>query len=295
MQCDPNGSETNSMRILIIGNTSMLGKRLISALGELHQIKTAGRSGQYDIYLDLNNLNVTYESKEIFDVIIHCAASFRGDELKDSLHNEMTNSIGVFHVGKIAIQSSCQHLIYISSLSIYNHIENSYYGSYGLSKKHGQENLEFICDKHGIKFTSLIPAQLYDEYGEAQKHQKLLYGIINSLNVGNTISIHHSNEVLRNYLFINDFVEIIKKVVDLQVTGIFNCIYPLSYNIQEIINIASSVLNKKPNLKFVNDVSLSRTIYIPSDRLINEQINYTPTTDLRQGINLISKFMLNNS
>jgi len=130
------------MKILIIGNNSFIGKRLSTGLKHLGKVYLAGRSGKYDRYFSLTDQTfVSYYTK--FDVIIHCAASFANSTIEGILENERTNALGAIHVANLAKETKCKHVINCGTIFSYSVTANEYFDSYGISKKHGDEILNF--------------------------------------------------------------------------------------------------------------------------------------------------------
>lgn len=269
----------------------MVGKRLEEALSKKYEIITCGRNESSDIYMDLSetHLDSLRDNRlpEEVDVIVHCAASFLGNTAEEAITNEIINSVGSFKIGLLAQKVKCKQVIYISSIFAHGNVENEYFGSYGLSKKHGQENLKLICNELGIRYTALLPSQIYDEKGLAQKHQKLFYHFINCAYHGNDINIFGENDAVRNYLYIGDLIEIIAKVIEGKIVGEYPCIYPQSYKLSEIAKLAFEVFGNGGSVKFLKDKPSIPNTYISEDIELYKHIHYTPQTDMRAGLTLI--------
>jgi len=197
------------MKVLIIGNSSMLGMRLREKLSERHDVYTSGRDGAADFIFDLEQ-DQELANPETFDTIVHCAASFGGDTTNEMHKNEQVNAVGAFRVAKLAQEKSCAHMVYIPTIFAYQHRKNSYFGSYGLSKRHAQENLHLWCRNAGAAFTALLRSQIYDEAGQVRKHQPLLYHILECARRGQDVSLFGSADPLRNYLFVGYLAEVIE-------------------------------------------------------------------------------------
>lgn len=281
------------MNILVVGNTSMVGKRIIKRLKQNKDfnIYTAGRDKSIsDIYIDLEQINLNREYSDIdIDIIIHCAASFYDNSIEGCMKNEMINSIGSLQIADLAIKTNCRKVIYISSIFSINNSANEYYGSYGISKKHGADYLEFVCKNSGIDFIELLCGSIYDEIGEGKKHQSFFYYIIDKASMGADITIYGDLDVNRNFLFVEDLVDIISILINKKITGSFVCCYPESFRISQIANIAYNVFGKNGNVRFDKSKERLKKIYIPYDNRLYEEINYTPKTDLYRGIELIKK------
>ncbi|WP_082218817.1 NAD-dependent epimerase/dehydratase family protein [Paenibacillus sp. VT-400] len=277
-----------TMKVLITGSTSPLARNLYHSLSSKHEVFLSGRNHDAEVYIDFSDLNLEIPNlPENLDVIIHCVASFEGNSVKEAMRNEIVNSLGSFKIMQVAERTNCKNIIYISSLSTYSHAENEYFGSYGLSKRHGQENLEFLCLSQGINFTALLVSQIYDEHLQFFKHQGMFYRIIKQAYEGQDINIFGNKDPLRNYLHIKDLVKIISKTIDLRINGKYNCTYPRSYKIGELAMLAQSVFNKGGTINFLRDKPDIGSIYIPDDCELYTMLDYKPEIDLKQGIEML--------
>ena len=277
------------MKILIIGNDSTIAKRLFNNLSPNHELITAGIGDNTNIYFDLLKLDNNFEDLPNFDIIIHCAASFLDNSIDNMIKNEIINSIGSLQVCKLAEISNCKHIVYLSSIFTLDHPENVFFNSYGLSKKHGQDNIEFFCKNKGINYTSLLLSQVFDEKGEAKKHQGFLYQIIDQASKGLDINIYGNKDPLRNFIFIQDVVKIIEKVIEKGINGSYYVVSPKTLKLSEISQIALNIFNKGGKVIFLKDKPDVPSIYVPQKFELYDLIDYYPQIDIEEGIRLIKK------
>jgi nucleoside-diphosphate-sugar epimerase len=275
------------MRVLLVGSTSMIGGRLRERLAPGDDVVAAGRGGHDELPFDLAATDAPPDPRGPFDVLIHCAASFGDDRPEERVRNELVNAVGALRVGQLAVAAGCGHLIYLSSLFGYDHPENGYFGSYGLSKRHGQENLALACARAGIGFTALILTQVYDERGEARKHQGLFYYILDCAARGADFTLHGTSDPRRNFLFVEDVATIIERVMAGRVCGLFPCLHPDSPRLSEIAATAYEAFGRGGRVRFDPSRPDPPTVYLPDDLSLYETIGYRPATDLRAGITRI--------
>jgi len=271
-------------RLLIIGNQSVVGKAIYAQLKEKYKIDLAGRSGQPDVLFDLLESIQSYKNKQ-YDAIIHCAASFYpGDTSQEFIKNEETNALGAFKVGQLAIDTQCQHIIYINSISAHNSND-----SYGLSKKHADENLELFCKNNAISYTSLMPSQIYSTSPEAEKHQKMLYHVLRTAKKGEDIILFGETDPLRNFLYIDDLVQIIDRILSTELLGRYVCLSPESYRLSKIAEIAVNTFGKKS--KILRDISKPSPVEyeIPNNYNIYDRLGFTPEVSLAKGLRMIKQ------
>jgi nucleoside-diphosphate-sugar epimerase len=277
------------MKVVIIGNTSMIAKRIRSQFDGLATVLMAGRSAEAEVRFGLDEDYAFDERIGRTDAIVHCAASFGGNEMESATQNELVNAAGAFRVAQLARDTKCAHLIYVASTAIYDHPQNEYFGSYGLSKRHGQENLDWACRQLGVHFTALVVSQVYDEFGEARKHQPLFYRVIDAARKGGDVTFYGEVDPERNLLFVGDLAEIVRRVIQLRITGIHPAVHPKSNRLSEIAETAFQVFGNGGKVIFRKDMPNIPTIYVPARTDLYERIEYAPQTGLSVGIGMIKK------
>ena len=283
--------EHTRVKIIIIGPTSMVAKRIRHQLDKFGIVSLAGRNSEADFHCDLSSSYIADCRLARADVIIHCAASFEGNDSEGALKNELVNSVGAFHVAQLANDSQCAHLIYVSSIFSYEHPQNEYFGSYGLSKRHGQENLEWACRRAGIQFTALLASQIYDEYGEARKHQPLFYRIMDAAKQGADVTLFGQVDPQRNFLFVEDLAEVVTRVVLRRVTGVHPVVCSASHRLTEIAHTAFKVFGRGGSVIFLKNKPNIPSVFVPPQGDLYDRIQYSPQTDLAAGIMLIKEHL----
>ena len=272
------------MRIAIVGARSMTGSRLAAQLAESgHSIVTAGRSQDDDIQVDLSARPVRFAGS--FDALVHCAAAFEKDDLESAAENELVNAVGSLRVAQLAHLGHCGHVILISSVSALP--ENSGQSSYALSKRHGQECLEWACDREGMKFTALQPSQLFDEFGLARRHQPLLYHLVDCARAGRDFFLYGTKNPQRNYLYVGDLVNVIDAVLRRPICGSFPVVHPRSLPVSEIAKTAFRVCGKGGRVVNRPEMPDMAEVFFPADARIYEQLEIGPPLALDAGIRLI--------
>jgi nucleoside-diphosphate-sugar epimerase len=263
----------------------MLGKRILKRLRPRYTIVSVGRRGDSDIILDLASLTSPSPSGQTAEVMIHCAANFGGNRMEDRIENEVINAVGCLRVAQLAAAMKCQHLIYIGTVSSLP--ENVGGSSYGLSKRHGQENLELACAELGMDLTILLVTQLYDDLGEARKHQPTLYHIIDCAREGRTFQFFGHQDPVRNLLFVEDLVTIIERIMEARATGTYAVVHPVSYRFSEIVAMAFEVFGSSTDIVSHPEKPAIPSVWYPADATLYDRINYWPETDLRTGLAMI--------
>ena len=274
------------MKILITGGNSSVGSSLKVALQHAHEVFTAGRRN-CDIIWNWDDVPFNWECPSDTDVIIHTAAAFGGKKFSEIEETIKFNLLGSLKISEFAKINKVKHFINISS--IYALIDNlsDYYSFYSLTKKQAEELLALNFRGSDIMFVNLRPSQLYGVEHSFSKHQPFLYSIIEKCHRVEYIELFGGKSPLRNYLFIDDFVEIIKRVIDYRVHGDFDCLFPENTNFYEIASITMKFF-KTPEILQVNKDKpiISDNIFGYNDDLY-KLISYTPKISIEEGIKKI--------
>ncbi len=278
------------MKILVIGNTSLVGERLIDELEALGEVASAGRQGNPDVLFSLTS-DEAIRGGDVFEVIVHCAASFADDSVEGVLQNELVNAAGAARVARLADAVRCRHLIYCGTIFSYQKDENQYLGSYGISKRHGHEILAFACRQNGIRFASLWISQIYDERGKAREHQPALYRMIDDARSGRDLIIPGSSDPGRNFIFLGDLVQMIGRVIARETVGVFPCVNPETLRVSEIAALTLEVFSGSGRVVREPAMADIKSIYIPDGSTLYREIDYLPETSLHDGLHLIREHL----
>lgn len=273
-----------SKTILITGSRGLVGSHLVRYFASEPRHESLALSPEQDItdYDTLTNIGD-------FDTLIHCAASFEGDSPESLVANERVNSVGALNMCRLAKNRDCRHFVYISSIFTYNNRFNEYFNSYGLSKRHGEENISFFCKHNNMDYSILNFSQIYDAQRKAEKHQRILYFFIDTVLAGDNVTLFGKNNPKRNFIFIDDVVEIITRVVNGRVCGKYDCVHPESHTIRDIISVISDAAARDITVTQRKDKPSIRRIYIPSDMTLYDKIDYYPRVSLASGVRQIIK------
>lgn len=274
----------SDFKILILGGQSVIGQYLQAHLKKYFFVETAGRNAKNDYPFDLLNDKLDEAlCRNTYNLVVHCASSFGDDSLQGFVENQKTNCLGSLTVANLLLKTQCQKLLFLSSISSYNHPDNQYYGSYGLSKKQAHEILHLFSERHDIHLTTLSMSQIYDSKGLAKKNQPLLYAILEKARHNESIHTPQNIFCKRNFMHIDDLIVLIKLVIEQKITGLYNCIHPETHSIQEIIELAYRTFDKPGHIDQDTAIPDFRSIYIPQDFSLYETINFSPQITLADG------------
>lgn len=276
------------MKILIIGGTSALAVSLIKTLEKEHTIITAGRKN-CDIYFNLNeDIDACSFPKDI-DIVLHIAASFGGQtylEFKDAIS---VNVIGTLRVSQLTKELNVKHLILISSMYVCLSVCSPYYTQYALTKKQSEEVALLFAKENNLNLTILRPTQIYGNDISFAKNQPFFYHMLEKAKKGENITIYGNHDALRNYIYEDDLNEIIKRVIEKKVIGVFYCGTMIDVSYSEIAKSAQLIYGNGGEVVFLRDKENIPDNVFDKDNTLYEKINYYPNTNITKSIENIFK------
>ncbi len=277
------------MKILIVGNSSVIGQAFATALKPYGEICMAGRKNA-DIFFDLAECNKTPETDEKFDVVLHVAGDFGGCTDDDFVRAETVNAVGTLSACRLAHHVQAKHFVLLSSIFANYHNDDPFYGIYALSKRHGEEVAKFFCSERNIDLTILRPSQVYDDAGACRKHQALLYVMADRAEAGDEINVFGTHDARRNYIYLDDLAQICRRVIQQSFTGTYICAHPQSVTLSEMANAAFAAFGKEVKIKFLSEKpNLSDLPPLNLDGLY-QQIDYWPTVNINEGFIRIKQY-----
>jgi len=276
------------MKTLIIGGTSLLGMALKPVLSGFSEVITAGRKN-CDIYIDLNDPIGKITVPANTDTVIHTAAHFGGRSAQEIVEAETVNVLGTLKLCQAAVQAKSKHFIFISSIYASLNENAAQYSIYALSKKHAEEIAKFYCSAHDLPLTILRPSQVYGSQDSFRRHQPFFYTMIDTAAKGDDINLYGSNDPLRNYIHIEDLINIIAKVVQNKIEGVYSCTQMTDVTYSQIAKAAFAAFNSKGSVHFLKDKpNIPDNIFDKDDELY-KKINFFPTISIEEGVKKIAE------
>jgi len=255
------------MRILVTGGSGLVGKYLQKILPDAFYIST--KDG------DLTDIKFVrwMISSYTPDVVIHLAAKVGG--IKDNIAKPVDyfedNILMNTNILKVSHEYKVKHFIGILSTCIYPDVvenypmkeEDMFLGpptptnfSYGYAKRCLAVQIDAYNKQYGTKYNYLIPCNLYGEFDNFENENKmhfitaLLHKIKNAKD--NKIELLGTGKPLRQFMYAGDFADIIKLVVDNNITESFNVAPDFNYSIKEMAELAIKAINPELKINFSN-------------------------------------------
>lgn len=271
------------MKILLIGGNSALGQVLHPVLARFADVVVAGRS-DCDVDLDLTWPPERFKLPKAVDTAINLAAHFGGGEVASMLAAEEVNALGTLKLAQACHHAKIRHLVQISSIYAGLSEASSFYSSYAVSKRHGEELAQLYCRSVSLPLTVLRPAQFYGEGESFRRHQPFLYALLDKAQGGDEIVLHGRNDAIRNYIHVSDVAEVIARVAQQRIEGRYNCAALSNVRISEIAAAAVSVFDSSSAIRFDPDSANIPDNAVAADDTLYRLIGYFPRISLARGL-----------
>ena len=271
----------------IIGARSMLGSQLVKRLQQRGIVTvTIGRSEADDIGFDLMAPVAHIPADVAADVVLHCAASFAGDNEDGFRRNFAANAASAVAVAGLVRDLKATTLVYAGSASSDQALDPGNFTSYGLSKGIAEQIFDWALQRQNVRFCSLRFSQLFDTEGRCCDHQAWFGRVIAYASRGQDIRMPRSDGV-RNFLHVRDAADLMIRAAERDVAGILDVAHPESLTIEQIADIAFDVFAKGGRAVIAPEKTPFRPIHFPDSAEAFERMDFQPAINMRDGIAMI--------
>ncbi len=289
--------------ILVTGASGFVGKHMVSALmrNSGYQILATGRnsaipkdfpSGVEYVSADLSDWKAVMklcQGRKI-DTILHFAAMASLKDVPEDRERMLeTNVKGMFSILELARESGSR-LMFTSTGMVYGDQPGPFREAmtekpvnfYGLSKHLCEEMIKGYIRRYDLKALILRPPIIYGP--DAPQHM-FISSLIKALLTGEPFAMTEGKQI-RDFLYINDFVEAVELSLRKNLTGTFNISTGLPSTMAEVAITAGEILGVSDQIK------LGALEYRPSElweyymesALLQKALNWFPNTSLREGL-----------
>jgi nucleoside-diphosphate-sugar epimerase len=301
--------------ILVCGGTGFIGKNVVlnfykkkgykifSTYFKSRPLKTKGVNW---IKADLRNFKDCLKVTKNIDIVIQCAATTSGskDIINQPYLHVTDNAVMNSYLLRACYQNKIKHFIFLSCTVMYknskkalsedqveeNKIYSNYYGVAN-TKLYVEKISKFYSSISETKFSILRHSNIYGPYDKfnLEKGHFLSSAIYKVLKQNkNTVDIFGSGNEKRDFLHVNDLMNMIYLLINKQKTAyeIFNCSYGKSFKIIDILKRIIHLSNSKKIInKLKNKKNLNIDIVINSNKA-KKTLNWYPKIKLDEGLKM---------
>jgi UDP-glucose 4-epimerase len=230
------------MKILLTGSSGFIGTHITKQLSKKHTIIPYDKTIGQDI-LDQKTLE---QHMKGVDLVIHLAALLnQAESWEKSEAYFTTNVFGTYTVLTAAKNMHVKRVIYLSSAAVYADPLTPY----GMSKKLGEELCKMFRDAMDI--TILRPFNLYGP-GQNDAYNYVIHTFVKQLKNNAPIPIFGDGKQSRDFLFIDDFISLLEKILLLPpVAGPIDIGTGKDIHIRSLAQLLGKILEKEVTLTFL--------------------------------------------
>jgi len=266
------------MKIVVTGANGFIGSNIVKKLSLEYDV--------YPIYKDYNNIiNLSP------DILIHCGwyggSNYLYNNDINQFHQNVNTGVELIEILK-QIPKKTKFIGFgsFAEFGFKNHIidentQESPSDLYGLSKYVFKMYSQMLCEQSNIDWVWVRPCYVY---GPGDVSTRLIPTIINKFLNNQEVILDECNKTI-DYLYIDDFIEMLHKILKQPATGIYNICSGEKYNLMEIINQIHFLTNSKSNIMFNSDLNRNSPQYIcGNNQKVVNLTNYSPKIDLKEGL-----------
>lgn len=161
--------------------------------------------------------------------------------------------------------------------------------SYGLTKLIAEEYINFLLKKTSIKSYILRPSNVYGRYQNLHKPQGIIGHIFKSALQNQSLNIYGDGSIIRDYVHVTDLA----KAIIICLKSDFKHKKPLVINIgsgeetsiNDILTITGEIIGRPILHEKLPDRGFDCQYNVLSIEKSKNELNWTPTVNLRDGIN----------
>jgi dTDP-glucose 4,6-dehydratase len=267
------------MRIVVTGGLGFIGSNFVNHLNNNFNVDMlivdnctyASNRDNIPNNIPLLKKDICYLSpKDLgeYDYIVHFAAESHVDNSIINGHPFIKSNVeGTFNLIECAKQNpKLKKFIHISTDEVYGDMKDSYVinasaseendlkpSSYYSASKASSDLLVLSAKRtYGLPF---LITRTCNNFGENQNEEKFLPKIFKSIYNGLDIPVYGDGKQIREWIYVKDNVKIITDLMfdDNIINTVYNIGSGIHYSNIELIELISSITDKKVNVKFVTD------------------------------------------
>jgi len=307
------------MKILITGGLGFIGNRAAHYFKdkghEIHIIDNTSnaalirqvRTSEFNFtWYDITDPDVFLYLDHDYDIIIHCAAQTAVTRsLQDPVKDLYDNALGTLQMCELA--KMCQaHLIYTSTNKVYGtnpnkhligsndrysapevnehySIDHTGHSPYGVSKLAADLYVQDYHRFHKIPTTVLRMSCIYGETQKGTEDQGWVYHITKQIINNEPVKIFGDGKQVRDILHVDDLVILMDKIIEKNVTGVYNVGGGVINSIS-VLELIATIHKNYANVTFHDWRPFDQLCYISDIGKINRATHWLPKISKEEGL-----------
>jgi UDP-glucose 4-epimerase len=292
------------MKILILGGSGYIGRKIIDHLLlnnndiEIIVFDKKPIINEKIIYTqsEFNDLEKLSKAITEVDLIIHLISSCGPRSSVKDIGNYFKDINNTVSLLELMVKKNVNKIIFISS-------GGTVYGnSYSLKKINENHKCKPISTYGLIKYSIEEIIRLYqlnfnikpiifrvsNVYGPDyhKNNQGVIPIFIENIRKNNPVEIWGDGKDIRDYIFINDLLEIINKSIYTDKEGIFNIGSGKGYSLNQIVKIMKQITRKEIIITYKHRNNNDSRKIVLDIKKAKKEFNWTPKTTLKKGVQI---------
>jgi UDP-glucose 4-epimerase len=293
------------VKVLVIGGNGFIGSRLVTRLrtaGDVVRVADLGKpradfewSGVDYRQLSLADGEAVTQALVGMDVVFHCASStVPSTSNLDPVRDIEQNLVGAVNLLEAMRKSAVRRIVYLSSGgTVYGHptivpVPETHdlnpISSYGVVKVAIEKYLFMYQSLYGIEPVILRPSNPYGPGQLPTGLQGLIASFLGKVAVGEVLPIWGDGEVVRDYLYIDDLVDMLFVAAHHTATGIFNVGSGQGHSVNHIVGVIAEVTQRDTKVLRMESRSFDVRRVVLDISQAREVFGWTPRTELPDGM-----------
>lgn len=289
--------------ILVLGGAGFIGTNLCNKLVDSNKVisvdvrkspKLNSEVIQFEkSFSEIDEINSIINNYHITHVI-HCISTL----LPRSTLEDFYRDNNLVYNNTVSLLDSCVNkninFIFLSSGGVLyensdlSHKENDALNPlsfYALSKLNIENLIHYYGSKYNLNYLIIRPSNPYGFGQRIDGKQGLISTILGKVLNDETLEIWGDGEDVRDYLFIDDFVIAVDKLIKREIMNTcVNIGSGVGYSVNEVIQIVEKCIGKKINVKYTNNI-LAVKKNVLDITYLKQLIDFTPE-NLAMGVKI---------
>jgi len=283
------------MRVFVTGASGFIGRHLVAALAETHQVFAAVRRRPIEVPSGVTWIEHDFAAATpptgwptAIDAVVHLAQSRHYRAFPEQASD--IYSVGLDATMRLldwARAAGARQFVLASTGGLYGAGPRPFRESDPVAIGPGPLSFYFTVKRSSEmlaeQFASLFPVailRIFFAYGHGQAPSMLMARLIESVRTGDPVRLHGKDGIRINPVHVSDAVRVIARCLGTGASGVFNVAGPEIVSLRETAMQIGAALDRAPC--FVTEPGAGADLIADIDRLRRELV--PPTVALREGL-----------
>ncbi|MFT6053293.1 MAG: UDP-glucose 4-epimerase [Roseivirga sp.] len=299
-------------KILVLGGNGFIGSHLVESLHKKYRVSVLERrrntgnelDGVDYIYGDFEQEDLLRKSLIGVDFVVHLISTTVPKTADaDPVYDLNTNLMNTISLLKILPDTGVRKLVYFSSGgTVYGEPKMALVkedhprepiGSYGIVKCAIEDYIRFYASKNTFNYLIVRPSNPYGPGQISYGLQGVIPMIFDAMINNKVFQLWGGGDEVRDYIYIEDLIDAVKRLIDTNCTGIYNIGSGQGHNVNQLVEAIECQMTKKLMTKVVESNHNAIRRFVLSIDKLNTDVNWMPQTELKEGLEKYHKWLIN--